>query len=181
MTLTDTDVTYLSWPQQGAAFANGGIDVGAVSEPFSALYTEQKLAFPFRRAADELRDPAVQVSVVLFSKTWMDRAPEQAKAFSLAYVQGMRDYYDAMKGGPKRAEVVDILASHTSLKDKALYERIQWSFMDPNGDLVMESLKDQVDWFAQRSELTDAVALDKMVDRRYHDYAQEKLGRAPTN
>ena len=178
MKLTDADVTYLGWPQQGAAFANKGIDLGAVSEPFAALYNEQKLAFPFKRTAEVLKSPYVQVSVVLFSKTWMDKEPEQAKGFSIAYVQGMRDYHDAMKGGPKRAEVIDILARHTSIKDKSLYARIQWSYMDPNGELVMESLKDQVDWFAEHGDLAEPVAVDKMVDRSYLDYAQQKLGRA---
>ena len=178
MTLTDVDLTYIGWPQQGAAFANKGIDVGAVSEPFAALYDEKKLAFPFKRTAETLKSPYVQVSVVLFSKTWMDKDPEQAKGFSIAYIQGMRDYYDAMKGGPKRAEVIDILARHTSLKDKQLYDRIQWSYMDPNGELVMDSLRDQVDWFAAHGDLAEPVALDKMVDRSYLDYVQQKLGRA---
>jgi NitT/TauT family transport system substrate-binding protein len=177
----DIDLTYLSWPNQGAAFANRAIDLGAVSEPFAALYTEKKFAFPFKRAADVLRNPPVQVSVVLYGKAWMDREPEQAKAFTLAYVQGMRDYYDAMKGGPKRPDVVAILARHTSMKDPSLYGMIQWSFMDPNGDIVMESLRDQVDWFAKQGELPQAVALDKMVDRRYLDYAQQTLGRVTTN
>ena len=179
--LADIDLSYLSWPNQGAAFANHAIDMGAVSEPFAALYTEKKLAFPFKRAADVLRDPFVQVSVVLFSKTWTDRDPDQAKAFTLAYMQGMRDYYDAMKGGPKRQEVVDILARHTSMKDPSLYGRIEWSYMDPNGDIEIDNLRDQVAWFAQQGELPKAVTVEQMVDRRFVDYAQQKLGRATAN
>ena len=181
LALSDVDLTYLSWPNQGAAFANRAIDIGAVSEPFGSLYTEKKLAFPFKRAADVLRNPFVQVSVVLFSKSWMDKEPEQAKAFALAYVQGMRYYYDAMKGGPNRQEVIDIITRHTTLKDKALLDRIQWSYIDPNGDLTMESLRDQIDWFGKQGELPQAVDLDRMVDKRYLEFAHEKLGRAPTD
>jgi NitT/TauT family transport system substrate-binding protein len=179
--LADVDLTYLSWPNQGAALANRAIDVGAVSEPFGALYTERKLAFPFKRAADVLRNPFVQVSVVLFSKSWMDREPEQANAFAHAYVQGMRYYYEAMKGGPNRQDVIDILTRHTTIKDKALLDRIQWSYINPNGDLVLESLRDQIDWFAKQGELPQPVDLDKMVDRRYLDLVHEKLGRVPAD
>jgi NitT/TauT family transport system substrate-binding protein len=181
MGLGDVDLTYMSWPSQGTAFANRAIDVGAFSEPFGSLYTERKLAFPLWRAADLLRDPFVQVSVVLFNKTWMDRAPEQAKAFALAYVQGMRAYYEAMKGGPNRQEVIDILTRHTTLKDKALLDRMQWSYIDPNGEPTMASLQDQIDWFSRQGELSQPVALDRMVDRRYLDFARETLGRAPAD
>jgi NitT/TauT family transport system substrate-binding protein len=111
----------------------------------------------------------------------MDKEPEQAKAFAYAYVQGMRYYYEAMKGGPNRQDVIDILARHTTLKDKALLDRIQWSYIDPNGDAVVESLRDQVDWFAKQGELADAVDLNKMVDKRYLDFVHEKLGRVPAD
>lgn len=181
LALGDVDLTYLSWPNQGTAFANKGIELGAFSEPFGSLYTEQKLAFPLWRAADVLRNPFVQVSVVLFNKSWMDSDPEQARAFALAYVQGMRYYYEAMKGGANRQDVIDILARHTTLKDKLLLNRIQWSYIDPNGDVTMESLRDQIDWFGKQGELSQPVALDKMVDRRYLEFVHEKLGHVATD
>ena len=90
----------MPWPDMGTAFANQGIDAGALVEPFTTQYADRKLAFPFRMAADVLRDPPLEVSVILFSKGWIDRSPDQARSFSVAYLQGVRDYYDAMRGGP---------------------------------------------------------------------------------
>ena len=175
--LGDVDVKYISWPSQAAALANAAIDVGAVSEPFATLYTEKKLAFPWHRAADLLSKPQLQISVVIFGKLWTDADPEQAAAFATAYLRGMRAYHAAMKGGPERAEVVAILTRHTSLKDPALFERIQWSYMDPNGDLELASLQDQVDWFASQGSLAERIDVAAMVDSHFLGAAQAKLGR----
>ncbi|HXQ49688.1 MAG TPA: ABC transporter substrate-binding protein [Stellaceae bacterium] len=176
----DADIVFVPWPDQGAAFANRAIEGGAVSEPFATLYAERHLAFAFKHAADVLTDPPLQVSVVLFSKAWMDAKPEEARAFAMAYLRGARDYCDAMRGGTMRAEVIDILARHTSLKDQALYRRIQWSYMDPNGEIVLTSLADQQAWFAAEGAVATPVDVDRMVDRRFLDQALAALGRVET-
>jgi NitT/TauT family transport system substrate-binding protein len=173
----DADVTYMSWPDMGAGFSNKGIDLGAVVEPFTTQYAERKLAVPFRNAAQVLKDPPLEVSVILFNKTWIDRSPDQVRAFSKAYLEGVRDYYDAMRGGPKRAELVDILAKYTALKDKALYDRITWSYMDPNAEISIASLKDQQDWYAKRGAVEHTVDVDAMLDLRFRDEALKTLGR----
>src|SRR5258708_25317426 len=96
-----------------------------------------------------MKKPPLEVSVILYRKAWMDKQPDQAKAFTVAYLKGVRDYFDAMKGGAKRAEVVEICAKYTSLKDKALYGKIQWSYMDPNAEISFDGLRDQQDSHAQ--------------------------------
>jgi NitT/TauT family transport system substrate-binding protein len=173
----DIKTTYMPWPDMGAAFANRAIDAGAVAEPFPALYADRKLAITFRRAADVLRDPPLQVSVMLYSKGWIDRAPDDVRAFTVAYLQATRDYFDAMRGGAQRAEVVDILAKHTSLTAKPLYDRIQWSYMDPNGQLSIGSLEDQEKWYERRGQLEKPVDVRAMIDIRFLDNALAKLGR----
>ena len=100
-----------------------------------------------------------------------------AKAFTVAYLKGVRDYFDAMKGGPKRAEVIAICAKYTSLKDKALYDKIQWSYMDPNAEISFDGLRDQQDWYAKQGFVSQKASIEKMVDRRFLDYALGKLGR----
>ncbi len=161
----------------GAAFANKAIDAGAVAEPFPALYADRKLALTFRRAADVLRDPALQVSVMLYSKGWVDRAPDDVRAFTAAYLQATRDYYDAMRGGAQRADVVDILTKHTNFTAKPLYDRIEWSYMDPNGQLLIGSLDDQEKWYERRGQLEKPVDVRAMIDTRFLDGALAKLGR----
>jgi len=173
----DVKTTYMPWPDMGAAFANKAIDAGAVVEPFPALYADRKLAFAFRRAAQVLRDPTLEVSVILYSKGWIDRAPDDVRAFSLAYLRAVRDYYDAMRGGPQRASVVDILTKYTTLTAKPIYDRIEWSYMDPNAQLSIASLEDQEKWYERRGQLEKPVSVAAMIDTRFLDDALGKLGR----
>jgi NitT/TauT family transport system substrate-binding protein len=176
----DVEILYMSWPDMGSALQTKAIDAGTVVEPFAALYDERKIAFPFKRASDVLRDPPLEVSVILYSKEWVDSEPEQAQAFTIAYLKAVRDYSDAMKGGPMRSAVVDILAKHTTVKDKGLYDRMQWSYMDPNAELSIANLRDQQDWYAGRGKVPQKVDVEKMIDTRLLDAALLKLGRAET-
>ena len=84
---------------------------------------------------------------------------------------------DLMKGGPKRAEVVDICAKYTSLKDKAMYDKIQWSYMDPNAEISFEGLRDQQDWYAKAGYVATKADLEGVVDPRFLHHALEKLGK----
>ncbi len=169
--------SYMPWPDMGAAFANKAIDAGAVVEPFPVLYAERKLAVPFRRAAEVLRDPPFEVSVILYSKGWIDRAPDDVRAFTVAYLKAARDYYDAMRGGPERAAVVDILAKYTNLKTKPLYDKIEWSYMDPNAQISLASLEDQEQWYERRGQIEKPVKVASMLDTRFLDDALKTLGR----
>lgn len=173
----DVKTTYMPWPDMGAAFANKAIDAGAVVEPFPALYADRNLAFAFRRAAAVLRDPPLEVSVILYSKGWIDRAPDEVHAFTWAYLMAVRDYYDAMRGGPQRAGVVEILAKYTTLKAKPLYDRIEWSYMDPNAQLSIASLADQERWYERQGQIEKPVDVAAMIDTRFLDDALGKLDR----
>ena len=177
LSIGDVKIVFMSWPDMGTAFTTKAIDAGAVSEPFAALNTERKTAFALLRAADLIKDPPLEVSVILFSKGWTDAKPDEARAFTRAYLRGVRDYYDAMRGGQGRSGVVDILVKHTNLKDKALYERIQWSYMDPNAELSKASLIDQQRWFVVHGAVKTSVDVERLVDTSFIDQAVARLGR----
>lgn len=177
MSIKDVEIVFMTWPNMGPALETKAIDVGAVVEPFALLYKQRGLATPFKRAADVLVDPPLEVSVILFNKDWMDQKPEQALGFTTAYLKGMRDYYEAMIGGPNRSQVIEILVKYTSLKKKSLYDQIQWSYMDPNAELSLASLRDQQDWYAAQGALKKKIEIESMIDRRYLDQALQKLGR----
>jgi NitT/TauT family transport system substrate-binding protein len=177
LTINDVQTVNMAWPNMGPGLETKALDGGMVVEPFAGQYAMKNIAFPFRRAADFMTKPPLEVSVMLYSKTWADKDPEQAKAFTVAFLKGVRDYYDAMKGGPKRAEVIDICAKYTSLKDKAMYDKIQWSYMDPNAEISFEGLRDQQDWYAKQGYVSNKANLEGVVDTRFLHYALEKLGR----
>ena len=177
LSIGDVQTINMAWPNMGPGMETKALDGGMVVEPFAELYSQKKISFPFRRAADFMKKPPLEVSVVLFSKMWADKNPDQAKAFTVAYLKGVRDYYDAMKGGPKRTEVVEICAKYTSLKDKTMYDKIQWSYMDPNAEISFDGLREQQDWYAKQGYVSQKANLEGVVDGRFIHYALEKLGR----
>ncbi len=177
LTINDVQTINMAWPNMAPGIETKAIDGGLVVEPFAAQFAAKNISFPFMRAADFMKSPPPEVSVMLYRKTWMDRSPDQAKAFTLAYLKGARDYFDAMKGGPKRAEVVEICIKYTGLKDKTTYDKMQWSYMDPNGEISFDGLRDQQDWYVKHNFVASKTNLERMVDRRFLDYALDKLGR----
>ncbi|HEY2870949.1 MAG TPA: ABC transporter substrate-binding protein [Reyranella sp.] len=177
LSIKDVQTISMAWPNMAPGMETKALDGGMVVEPFAAQFSAKNISFPFKRAADFMKSPPLEVSVVLYSKGWTDKNPDQAKAFTLAYLKGVRDYFDAMRGGSKRAEVVDICIKYTSLKDKAMYDKMQWSYMDPNGEISFEGLHDQQDWYAKNGFVATKANVEAMTDRRFLDYALEKLGR----
>ena len=177
LTINDVQTISMAWPNMAPGMETKALDGGMVVEPFAAQFSAKNISFPFKRAADFMKSPPLEVSVVLYSKGWTDKNPDQAKAFTLAYLKGARDYFDAMRGGPKRAEVVDICIKYTSLKDKAMYDKMHWSYMDPNGEISFDGLRDQQDWYAKHGFVATKANVEAMTDRRFLDYALEKIGR----
>jgi NitT/TauT family transport system substrate-binding protein len=179
LTIKDVEVVYMPWPNMGPAFAQKAIDAGAMVEPFVTQYVDRGYSVPFRRASEMLKRPPFEVSVVLFNKDWAEKNPGIARDFAVAYLKAARLFHDAMHGGPGRAEVVDVLTRHTRVKDKPLYDRMQWGYIDPNGTVERESLKDQQDWHASQGTVVKKVNVDDIVDERYMKYALEQLGAVP--
>ena len=177
LTIKDVQTISMAWPNMAPGMETKALDGGMVVEPFAAQFSAKNISFPFKRASDFMKSPPLEVSVMLYSKGWIDKDPDQAKAFTLAYMKGVRDYVDAMKGGPKRAEVVDICIKYTSLKDKAMYDKMQWSYMDPNGEISFDGLRDQQEWYVKNGFVATKASIDGMIDRRFLDYALEKIGR----
>lgn len=178
LSLKDVEVVFMPWPNMGPAFDRKAIDAGTMVEPFVSQYQERGLAFPFKRAADHFRKPPLEISVILVNKEWMDKKFKLAGDFTVAYFKGLRYVYDAMVSGKNRSEVVDIVSRYTGVKDKSIFERTQWSYMDPNGNVERESLRDQQDWHAKQGTIPRKVNIDEIIDERLVKYAIGQLGVA---
>ena len=176
LTLKDVDVVYMPWPDMGTAFANKAIDAGTIVDPFTAQFEEKGVATLFRRASDVIRNPWFEVSVLLYNSEWAKKSPKLANDFAVAFLRGARDLHEAMYGGKNRAEVVEILVRNTRVKDKALYDRMHWGHIDPNGVVSRESIKEQQDWWLKQGTVTKRIDVDDLVDERYLKYAVEQLG-----
>ena len=85
--------------------------------------------------------PNQQVAVILYSGDFA-RKQDLATRFMAAYLR-VRDYNDAFtkQDAARRAEVIEILAEYTTIKDRALYEKVVMPGLDPNGKVNVDSLK----------------------------------------
>jgi ABC-type nitrate/sulfonate/bicarbonate transport systems, periplasmic components len=177
--LSVTDVTLVSmpWPNMGQALETGAVDAAMIAEPFVAILAEKGIAFPLKRAAELIKDPYLESSLVLYNKDFIEKSRPQAEAFTVAYMQGARDFYQAMKHGPNRPEIIKILQKYTSLKDAALYDKIQWVYMDPNGTVDFDGLRDQEDWFIKQGLSKSRIDLGTAVDTSLVDHALKVLGK----
>ena len=180
LSLKDVEVVYIPFPDMGPALTSKAIDAGTSVEPFVTLFQDRGFAFPWKRSSDVIRNPWFEVAVILYNKDWAEKNPRAARDFMVAYIRAARDFHDAVYGEKTRAEVIDILIKRTRVKDKAMYDRMQWGYIDPNGVVGKESLREQQDWYAKQGSVPKKVDIDEIVDDRYVKYAVEQLGVAPT-
>jgi NitT/TauT family transport system substrate-binding protein len=179
LSIKDVEIVYMPWPNMGPAFEKGAIDAGTMVEPFVTQFQERGIAQSFRRAAQVLDKPYLDASVVLYNSDWAAKSPKAAAGFTVAYLRGARHFHDALHGGPARAEVVDLLIRNTRLKEKALYDRMEISIVDPNGRMSKESLRDQQEWHARNGSVPRRANIEEMVDERWVREALARLGSVP--
>ena len=178
MTVADLEVVYLSLPQQAAAFASGAIDVSFLPEPFLSAALKGGSAVSFLPVT-KIRDDDV-TGVITYGELFIKNRPDVAKKMTKAYVRGLRDYSDALKGGRLAGsgaeEVIDIISRYSSVKDKALLRQIIPHYVDPDGKPGIASLK--ADWAFYKSEglISGDVTVDSVVDTSLVEAAVKELG-----
>jgi len=175
LTLADVDLTLLPFVEHAAAYANKNIDAGTYIEPFITDSAAKGLISVWKRG-DEYT-PNQQVAVIQYAPGFAKRT-DLATRFMVAYLKGVRLYNDAFarKDPAARAEVVDILASQTALKDKSLYDKMGLPGLDPNGTVNTADLKRQQDYYLSSGQQKNSADLDKVVDGSFASAALKQLG-----
>jgi NitT/TauT family transport system substrate-binding protein len=116
--------------------------------------------------------------IILLSPVVERQQPEAVRRFAVAYLRGARDYIQAAKSESGRDEMVPILTKYTGLKDPALYARLSWSNLDPNGYLDPQVVDTMQDYFVKAGSQQEKQDINRVVDPAYMNYAAERLGRA---
>ena len=178
LTEKDLEVAYLSLPQQAAAFASGAIDVSFLPEPFLSAALRAGSAVSFLPIT-KIRDDSVS-GVITYSETFIKNRPEVARKMMKAYIRGLRDYSDALKEGhltgPGAADIIDILAQYSSVKDKSLLARVIPHYVDPDGQLGIESLKKDWAFYKREGIISGDVTVEQVIDTSLAAAAVRELG-----
>ena len=171
----DTEMVAMSFPDMIGAFANKAIDAAVLIEPFLTRVVENGDGVLLERA--DTIYPSQQVAVILYSADFAKRT-DAAVRFMAAYLRGMRDYNDAFVKNDvqKRTEVVDILAEYTTIKDKALYDKMVMPGLDPNGKVNVASLKADQDYYIGAKLQERPADIDQIVNLSFVEAAVRRLG-----
>jgi NitT/TauT family transport system substrate-binding protein len=157
------------------AMSNGAVDSGILADPIATIAAERGVAVKWKELVD-LHD-RLQITVILFGPQFAVREPDVGRRWMLAYLKGVRDYTDAFFKGRDRAGAIEVLTKWTPVKDAALYDRMAYANIDPNGGVNEASMAQDIDWWVRQRLLDGPVDLANVIDRRYAEQAVQTLGR----
>ncbi|HXQ53329.1 MAG TPA: ABC transporter substrate-binding protein [Stellaceae bacterium] len=177
LTLKDIDVRYMPFPAMGAALANKAVDAVYEIPPFGDMILEQSLAKPWL-VPDEMVQPApVSTTGYLANTDWVAQNRGLARRIFVALLRAAREYCQAYHHGPNRAEVIDAMARHGLVKDRALLERTPWQARNVDGRFNLASLMDFQAFFVHEHVLDRMAPAERLVDASFADDAVKELGR----
>lgn len=174
LTMSDINLVTLAYQDINIALANKSLDASVQIEPFVASAVKEGIAV--RVEGNDAIYPNQQSAAMMYSPVFIEKHPEVAKKFMVAYVQGLRDYNDAFEKNKNREQIIQILMKHTSMKERAVYDEVAPVGLHPNGALNRASLEADAEWFHKRGYLEQAANMDAIVDTQYTDYAVKQLG-----
>lgn len=156
----DLDLTYLTAPNTVTALRNKAVDAAYTAEPWAARLEEQGLAVRFR-APDQVKGLGpVQVGVIIYSGKFIAERRAVAQRWMNAYLKGCELYASR---GVKDPEILAILEKHTKVPAQVIKAATPY-YQDPRGRVLVESLADQIKWFAANDLLKEAIPVERTLD-----------------
>ncbi|HLH21519.1 MAG TPA: ABC transporter substrate-binding protein [Chloroflexota bacterium] len=175
LTIDDVVAIDMAFPDMLPALSNGAIDGALLVEPFLTLGEQRGVLTRWRTGPDFALGQ--ELAVLIYAPGFAEEKPALAQRFMVAYLHGLRDYYDAFFGSRQHQdEVIAVLVRYTTIKDANLWRQMAPMGVDPNGRVNVASLKAKQDWFIARGQQQTAIDLDQVVDQQYIDAARTQLG-----
>jgi NitT/TauT family transport system substrate-binding protein len=170
-------VNNLGYPQHVTALANRAIDGSFTTEPSATLAVEAGDAVRF---SDGSAYPNQEVAVLLYGGEFIVKRRAAAERLMIAYIEGVRVYNQAIEGGyfkgPAAPEVIDILAAHGPIKDKALLARVVANGCNPNGVVNLASLRTDLAFYRAQKLIVGDAEVEDVVDNSFVEAALATLG-----
>ena len=176
--LEDIDLVYMGFPQQAVALRNKAVDAAFPTEPY---VTElQKMGAITRFQGDDELYPSHQIAAVIYSGQFVKGKGDAALRFMRAYLAAIRDYSDAVEGnrlrGPRGEEVISILTQYSLVKDPEVHRAITPVYIDPDGKLNIDSMKEDIDSFIRDGTMERTVDIGKAIDLSFAEAIVRELG-----
>jgi NitT/TauT family transport system substrate-binding protein len=173
LSLRDFQVVYINFSDLMAAFASKAVDSGFQIEPLVTAAEERHIARVLVPGGAIY--PGGELSVVYYSSAFAQKT-DAATRFMVAYLEGMRDYYDAFFLGKNKDETIALLIDHLPLKDPKIWA-ISRQFTDLNGAVNVADLKFQAGVYKRLGMISGEIPdIDKFIDPQFAAAAVKALG-----
>jgi NitT/TauT family transport system substrate-binding protein len=157
-----------------AAMANKRVDAALMIEPLIWSAAQRNIGRVF--VSSGTVDPGAQVAVVMYSSEFAKNR-DAATRYMVAYLKGVRDYYDAFIGKKNTDAAVDILVENLSLKDRKVWVGAEPHHTDLNGKVNVAHIKAQAAFYKKTGSVSGPVPdIDKYVDMSFVEEAVKRLG-----
>jgi NitT/TauT family transport system substrate-binding protein len=176
LTINDVQPTIVQVPDTLSALSNKGVDAAFAIEPFVALSEGQGVAKAVITVGEVF--PGASSTVLTLGPVFEREQPDAVRRFAVAFLRGHREYWQATRGSADdREALIPVFTTYTNVKDPALYARMMWPSVDPNGALDRSTLDVQQDYFLKTGAQQERQDLGRMIEPSYVSYAIERLGR----
>jgi NitT/TauT family transport system substrate-binding protein len=163
----------IPFPDMNAALANGAVDAAMQTEPFITLGVEQGIATPVE-CGEEL-NPGRQYAMLVYAPHFSEGSRNAGERLMVAYLRGVRDYTDAMRGGADKEAVLDVLVRYAPM-DREVYRRMRPVDLDPDGRPNRASIAFDQATLLRLGAVSQPVDLDAVVDSSFAEHAMSRLG-----
>src|SRR5262249_53853880 len=159
---------------QPAAMANGKIDAAVTVEPFATAIESRgigKIIMPLDRLM-----PDFQTAVIFYNTEWARAHADDARGWMVAYVKALRYYNEAFRNRQIRDDVITVMTGHTPIKDRAVWDKIIWPGLNPNGTVTVRTILDFERWLLNERQISEFVVPARFVDSSFVEHAVSVLG-----
>lgn len=162
---SDVRLVQMPYPDMAAAIATGAIDACSSVEPFLTLTKTKGTAEVLTYDSDTA--PGLQVAVFMYG----DRLNTQERNLGEAFMRGYKasvDYmYAGLKDPEKHKTVAASFQKHLPLENPTLYEKTGWPLPAPDCKVKLESLQEQMDFYAGAGLVRTKPDLKQFIDDKF--------------
>jgi len=177
LTLDDVEIVVMRVPDMPVALQNEAIHAAELVEPTATIAIDQQgVAFPLLRGDSLVAVIGDDFPIAgIFYGPHVAQDRKLAVAWMVAYLRGLRFYNEAQTDPEKRREVIEILKQYTPLKDDALYAKMVWPGLRPDGRFDTSYLEAVQDIWLRRKSIQQKVPVDQLVDFSFLEEAAKQL------
>ena len=173
-TEADVKIVHLAFPEALAALASKKVDAAFLIEPLVRQAEDRHIARILVTAG--AIDPGAEASILQYSSAFAQQKDAGVR-FMIGYLEGVRDYHDAIFLKKDRDAAIAILTETTSLKDPKIWEEDMFRLCDLNGRVNVADLKRQAAFYKAQGTLTGTIPdIDKFVDASFAEAAVKRIG-----